>query len=435
MSNKPFFSVVMPTRDRAKLLPLAVQSVLDQTFGDFEIIISDNFSFDDTPQVAQNFNDERVKYFRSEKSLSIGDSWKFALSHATGEYITFLPDDDAYAGVLLETFHRLIKQENADIVSCNLTPYYMVDTFEYGKKITSQTLLILPFSREVSVLDREQSVAALFSSIGLNDNSDEHKFVRFPQLVNAAYHHSLIEKVKQQIPNIFPISLSDIYTCALFLNVVDKYCYVDEPLYLQCVWSGSLTRGEEAISEKYLEEVPLDYVPLKKLITSSNYMTNIILRAKSDWGDDFLPLELNWNPYFLQSYQDIQTKQSDGVDVSAQLQEFQDLLSKQNPELQKEILKFSSNSKLKDLLKTKLKNTSIGKILLSLKYRHIKTLSSANNNFKNIAECAKQIDESFLNEHAAGEDGIITENKWGNIQFRRISEIGKHNRTLNKQST
>ncbi len=75
----------MPTRNRAELLPFAIRSVLNQTFDDFELIISDNFSSDETPQVAQSFGDRRIRYFRSEAPLSMGDSWEFAISHASGE--------------------------------------------------------------------------------------------------------------------------------------------------------------------------------------------------------------------------------------------------------------------------------------------------------------------------------------------------------------
>ena len=52
----PFFSIVIPTFNRSDLFPYAVRSILNQTFEDFEIIISDNCSADDTPQVAKQFD-------------------------------------------------------------------------------------------------------------------------------------------------------------------------------------------------------------------------------------------------------------------------------------------------------------------------------------------------------------------------------------------
>src|SRR5436309_9290227 len=93
--TSPFFSVVLTTRNRAALLPFAVRSILAQSYGDFEIIISDNFSSDNTPEVAQSFGESRISYVRTRESLSMSESYSFALSHARGQYVTFLSDDDA----------------------------------------------------------------------------------------------------------------------------------------------------------------------------------------------------------------------------------------------------------------------------------------------------------------------------------------------------
>ena len=59
LSKTPFFSVVIPTFNRSDLFPYALRSILDQTFGDFEIIISDNCSQDNTPVTAKQFTDPR----------------------------------------------------------------------------------------------------------------------------------------------------------------------------------------------------------------------------------------------------------------------------------------------------------------------------------------------------------------------------------------
>ncbi|HEX8639024.1 MAG TPA: glycosyltransferase family 2 protein, partial [Pyrinomonadaceae bacterium] len=67
--QKPFFSVVIPTRNRAQLLKHAIQSVLDQTFTDFEVIVSNNFSVDNTKEVVNSYADERVRYFEAPRSL------------------------------------------------------------------------------------------------------------------------------------------------------------------------------------------------------------------------------------------------------------------------------------------------------------------------------------------------------------------------------
>ncbi|HQU82119.1 MAG TPA: glycosyltransferase family 2 protein, partial [Pyrinomonadaceae bacterium] len=325
MSKKPYFSVVLPTRNRADLLPSAVRSVLNQTFEDFELIISDNFSTDNTSQVAKSFDDKRVKYFRSEKSLSIGDSLEFGLSHANGEFISFLSDDDAYSKVFLERFAKVITEEKAEIVTCNLLPYYSVDAFKYGKNLKNGTLVILPFNREIVSLDSKNAVNALYASAKLLEGSNIWNFVGFPQLVNATYHNSVIKKAQTRISKLFPVLCNDIYTAALFLNISKKYCYVDEPLYLHRNWEGSETTGYQNVFEKYPSEKIFDYVPLKKLYSSTNYVANLVLRAKSDWGEDYEDVRIDWNYYFNACYRQLMYFKSQGNDISEQLKELNEV--------------------------------------------------------------------------------------------------------------
>ncbi len=111
LPNKPLFSVLMPTYNRAHLLPLAIKSVLRQSFEDFEIIVSNGGSTDDTKDVVAGFNAPRIRYVESETRLKIGDNYQNALAHATGEYLTFLSDDDAFAPVMLERVKRVIVEQ------------------------------------------------------------------------------------------------------------------------------------------------------------------------------------------------------------------------------------------------------------------------------------------------------------------------------------
>lgn len=395
--SKAFFSIVLPTRNRAGLLPFAIRSALNQTFGDFELIISDNFSSDETAAVARSFGDKRIKYFRSEKSLLMGDSWEFALNHAKGEFVTFLSDDDAYSKIFLERMYSLINKENADIISCNLTPYYGVDAYDYGRNIARQSLVIRPFSREVNVLDRKEAIAALFARARLTSDSNRWQSFIFPQLVNSAYHFSIIEKVKERVSKIFPILAGDVYSSPLFLNVARKYCLIDEPLYLFCQWEGSATAGQETLFQKYPEEGIFDYIPLKKLISSPNYITNATLRAKSDWGEDFQDVPIDWSYYFISSYQELKHMQVNKIDVSEQLKEFEQVLSTQEEKLQLKVKSAMSSYHTFTLhVRSKLKDSVIGNNLLKLKHRKVKILD----NFNNIAEVAEMIDETFLEKYA-----------------------------------
>ena len=73
-----------------------------QDLDDYEIIVSDNHSGDATPEVVRKLGESRVRYARTTRAFSIPDSCEFALSHARGEYVTYLCDDDAIRPLLLQ---------------------------------------------------------------------------------------------------------------------------------------------------------------------------------------------------------------------------------------------------------------------------------------------------------------------------------------------
>src|SRR5262245_29502743 len=119
----PFFSIVIPTFNRSELLPYAVKSILQQTFEDFEIIICDNCSGDDTPQVSQQFTDPRVTYVQTPRHFVIADSWEYGRSHATGQLIMMLSDDDALVRTALKRFADEALQQDSDFLFSNIAVY------------------------------------------------------------------------------------------------------------------------------------------------------------------------------------------------------------------------------------------------------------------------------------------------------------------------
>src|SRR6476646_10618157 len=64
-------SVFIPTYNRARLLGFAIESVLAQTYGDFELVVSDNASTDETPDVVAGFDDPRLEYVRQPENLGL----------------------------------------------------------------------------------------------------------------------------------------------------------------------------------------------------------------------------------------------------------------------------------------------------------------------------------------------------------------------------
>lgn len=112
-------SVIMLTYNREGLITRIIESILSQTFRDFEFIIVDNGSADHSGQIADEYaaKDSRVRVIHRERG-SIGAGRNTGLDAARGEYVTFVDDDDYAEPGLLEHLHDLAAGCNADIAVC-----------------------------------------------------------------------------------------------------------------------------------------------------------------------------------------------------------------------------------------------------------------------------------------------------------------------------
>ena len=102
--NEPTISVIMATYNRASLISRAIESILDQTFQDFELIIVDDGSSDNTKEVIAGFmqKDLRVKYFKNKKNLGLPKTRNEGIKVSRGKYIGLLDDDDEWLPDKLE---------------------------------------------------------------------------------------------------------------------------------------------------------------------------------------------------------------------------------------------------------------------------------------------------------------------------------------------
>ncbi|CAN0010341.1 unnamed protein product, partial [Chrysoparadoxa australica] len=90
----PFFSIILPTYNRAHLIEKTVDHILSQTFKDFELIIIDDASTDKTLEVLNAIQDSRVMVLKNEVNLERSRSRNKGIDHAKGEWIAFCDSDD-----------------------------------------------------------------------------------------------------------------------------------------------------------------------------------------------------------------------------------------------------------------------------------------------------------------------------------------------------
>ena len=113
-------SVVVTTYNRKDLLKETIDSILSQTFTDFELIVVDNYSNYDFMEFMKSFNDSRITAYQNSNDGIIAVNRNFGIKKAKGEYIAFCDDDDIWVQNKLEVQIKVVEQTNCDIVYSNM---------------------------------------------------------------------------------------------------------------------------------------------------------------------------------------------------------------------------------------------------------------------------------------------------------------------------
>lgn len=112
-------SVVLPSYNRAHILPRAIESILGQTYKDIELIIVDDGSSDNTAEVVGRFSDSRIVYVRQENAGACA-ARNNGIAHARGDYIAFQDSDDIWHQDKLEKQLATLQNTGADVVFCRM---------------------------------------------------------------------------------------------------------------------------------------------------------------------------------------------------------------------------------------------------------------------------------------------------------------------------
>ena len=115
-------SVIIPTYNRAKLIKRSIQSVLNQTYQDFEIIVVDDGSADDTKSVVESFNNPKIRYIRHDINKGQSAARNTGIKNAKGKYIAFQDSDDEWLPEKLEKQMSCFESpsSHSGIVYCGL---------------------------------------------------------------------------------------------------------------------------------------------------------------------------------------------------------------------------------------------------------------------------------------------------------------------------
>ena len=116
LPTNPLVSIILPTYNGSKYIRTSIDSCLNQTFSDFELIIVDDASSDETPRIINSYKDARIRYIRNQTNQRLPKSLNMGFFHARGKYLTWTSDDNIYLPKAIERMLHTLQSLKFDFV-------------------------------------------------------------------------------------------------------------------------------------------------------------------------------------------------------------------------------------------------------------------------------------------------------------------------------
>lgn len=234
------YSIVIPTKNRAYYLKYAIKSVLSSPRQDIELVVSNNFSSDETSKILSEINDSRMRVVSPDIALPMASHYEFAISKARGDWITILGDDDAVMPYIFESLDKyILNYSNIDIIS-SARAYYFWEGCEniYGD-------LVVAYSSKFKDKVRSTKNDLYKALLGLRNITD------MPQLYTTGIiKKSLYEEIKLKSSGYFYHSIiPDVYSAVAICLARNSYLRIEEPLF----WTGTSNKSMGISNRIYLD--------------------------------------------------------------------------------------------------------------------------------------------------------------------------------------
>ncbi len=260
----PKISVIIPLYNAEKYIGLTMQTLLAQTFNDFEVIVVDDCSTDRSLEIVKTFVDPRIKIIRNEKNLGLPGSVRtVGLAHAHGDYIYFMDDDDLIAPNGLEILFNAAENSQADVTS---SVYYFVPIDSEFQTIEELQTEKRPYGKNTAVSsDLKTRIVEEYlhnkSPIPPWMSLYRHKFLRANDI---KFRDTIGEDV------IFLIEV---------LCKTDKIFKLEDAFFVHRKRTGALT----APTEEHFYQLPRR---LRSILDSFNSLDDILSDALKDYGSE-----------------------------------------------------------------------------------------------------------------------------------------------------
>ncbi len=249
INPSPFLSILIPTRNRAKYLPYAVQSALNLEADDIEILVSENHSADDSAKVLSTFYDPRLQILSPQKPLPMHANWEFLLSRAKGEWLYFLGDDDAIMPHAVRHLKYVSSRYPQAEAIVSPRAYYYWSGLQ-NKPTGHERVLSFSFSENEKWVDSKKALKSCLRS--------DADYVHLPQLYSGGFQKkSLVNRIRRgQCGQYFKSVSPDAYSAVAACIYTYRYLEIGVPL----AWVGSSPHSECSFNENTAKDRTADFV-------------------------------------------------------------------------------------------------------------------------------------------------------------------------------
>ena len=219
---KPLVSIVIPTYNRANYLSKALQSVLYQTYKNWEVLVIDNYSTDDTEKVINRYNDSRIKYLKNQNYGVIAKARNAGILAAKGDWVAFLDSDDWWTDDKLKTCMDYINNH--------------VDLIYHDLEITSSKRQL--FRRKIIKTRQLKKPVLIDLLVNGNAISNSSVVVRKEMLKKIG----LIDECKELVAS------EDYNTWLKISNLTDQFLYLPKKLGYYFIHDKSISKKDMSLS-------------------------------------------------------------------------------------------------------------------------------------------------------------------------------------------
>ena len=229
--SQPRFSVVVPTRGRPATLPFTLETCLQQTYPNYEVVVSDNDTSSSTRKIFEQLTCSKLRYVRAPESLAMSDNWNLALAQTTGEYIIYLGDDDGLMPNALNHLAALLTRTPTQALTWRPISYSWPSFVIPGEA----NFLSLPLAREVITVDSHTRLKDILAGRG--------NFAALPNIYHGLVHRDIIERSRLPDGRVFTGTFPDTVTSISFAYLAGQLSGSDGAIQHCRVFCGEQPHG------------------------------------------------------------------------------------------------------------------------------------------------------------------------------------------------